>query len=133
MIKQRASKVECIVQDIPDLVVEGPEDAPLLIMGWGSTCGAITSACEQLRAEGLPVANTHLRNLHPYPANLEELIRRHDQVLIPEMNMGQLKTLLQAKFLKSLLGLNKMKGQPFKVEEIMDEARAILGKSAVTR
>jgi 2-oxoglutarate ferredoxin oxidoreductase subunit alpha len=102
-------------------------------MGWGSTCGAITSACDRLRAEGIPVANTHLRHLHPFPANLGSLLEKYDQVLIPEMNSGQLRTLLRARYLKPLLGLNKMKGQPFKVEEIMDEARAILGKSAVTR
>jgi len=131
MIRLRAKKVAGIVRDIPDLEIHGPEDAELLILGWGSTAGAIISACERLRAENVPVANAHLRYLNPFPKNLGEVLQRYDKVLVPEMNLGQLRMLLQAEFLKPILGLNKVKGQPFKVDEIMDKARAILNQRVV--
>ncbi len=131
MIKLRARKVAGVVRDIPDLEVQGPQEGELLVLGWGSTYGAIVSACERLRDQKVPVANTHLRYLNPFPANLGEVLQRYEKVLVPEMNLGQLRRLLQAEYLKPILGLNKVKGQPFKVEEIMDHARAVLKQRAV--
>ncbi len=131
MVKLRARKVAGMVRDIPDLEVSGPQEGELLILGWGSTAGAIISASERLRAQKIPVANAHLRYLNPFPANLGEVLGRYEKVLVPEMNLGQLRKLLQAEFLRPILGLNKVKGQPFKVEEIMDQARAILEQRTV--
>ncbi len=134
MIKLRARKVAGIVDDIPDLAIEGPADAELLVLGWGSTYGAITSACESLRVtEGLSVANAHLRYLNPFPANLGKILDSFDQVLVPEMNMGQLRRLLRAEYLKPVMGLSKVQGKPFKVEEIAEKVRALLQKKAVAR
>jgi 2-oxoglutarate ferredoxin oxidoreductase subunit alpha len=134
MIQLRARKVAGMVQDVPDLQIEGPADAELLILGWGSTYGAIASACESLRnTEGLSVANAHLRYLNPFPANLGKILESFDQVLVPEMNLGQLRRLLRAEYLKPVMGLSKVQGKPFKVEEIVEKARAILEKKAVAR
>ncbi|HKI80932.1 MAG TPA: 2-oxoacid:acceptor oxidoreductase subunit alpha, partial [Pseudodesulfovibrio sp.] len=134
MIQLRARKVAGMVQDVPDLQIEGPADAELLILGWGSTYGAIASACESLRnTEGLSVANAHLRYLNPFPANLGKILESFDQVLVPEMNLGQLRRLLRAEYLKPVMGLSKVQGKPFKVEEIVEKARAILEQKAVAR
>jgi 2-oxoglutarate ferredoxin oxidoreductase subunit alpha len=124
----RAQKVANIARDIPPLDVFGPEDGELLIVGWGSTYGVIRSAVERLLAEGHSVAHAHLRYLNPFPANTEEVLRRYRTVLVPELNLGQLAFLLRGTYLVNALGYNRVKGKPFRIQEIVEEAVRLLGE-----
>ncbi len=120
MCRVRAAKIQRIVQDVPDLKVHGPEDATTLVIGWGSTYGAIRAAVEECQQRGLKVARAHLRHLNPFPANLGKVLSRFRKVLVPEMNLGQLLFLLRAKFLVDAKGVNKVQGKPFRVAELID-------------
>ena len=124
----RHEKVAGIARDIPLLEVHGPERGDLLILGWGSTYGAIRSATERLQAEGWSVAHAHLRHLNPLPANTEPILRNYRHVLVPEVNLGQLSMLLRAKFLIDIKGYNKVRGKPFRIIEIKQAAEELLGK-----
>jgi 2-oxoglutarate ferredoxin oxidoreductase subunit alpha len=124
----RHEKVAGIARDIPPLQAYGPERGDLLILGWGSTYGAIRSATERLQSEGWSVAHAHLRHLNPLPANTEELLRSYRRVLVPEVNLGQLSLLLRAKFLIDIVGYNKVRGKPFRIIEIKQAAEELLGK-----
>jgi 2-oxoglutarate/2-oxoacid ferredoxin oxidoreductase subunit alpha len=127
MIHLRAEKVERIANDIPEVEVFGdPEGGELLVLGWGSTAGAITGAVNVARREGLPVSRAHLRYLNPFPKNLGEVLARFDKVLIPEMNLGQLNLLIRARFLKDTISLTKVQGQPFTRQQIQEKIRQIL-------
>jgi 2-oxoglutarate ferredoxin oxidoreductase subunit alpha len=119
MVHLRAEKVARVALDIPPSVVDG-DSSGVLVVGWGSTYGAITSAIRHARAEGVKVGHLHLRYLNPLPADLSEILARYDKVLIPEMNMGQLAMILRARFLRDVTQLNKVQGQPFKESEILD-------------
>jgi 2-oxoglutarate ferredoxin oxidoreductase subunit alpha len=123
MVKLRAQKVENIAMDIPLQEVHGPRAGELLVLSWGGTYGACTTAVEQCQAEGLSVSHAHLRYLNPFPANLGEVLENFDKVLIPEWNMGQLRLLVRAKYLIDARGLNKIKGKPFNVEEVVQAIR----------
>ena len=123
----RAQKVAGIAKDIAPLEVFGPESGELLIVGWGSTYGAIRSAVERLNAAGKPVAHAHLRHLNPFPANTGEVLGRYDKVLVPEINLGQLALLLRATFLVDAISYNRVRGKPFRIQEIVEEAERILG------
>ncbi|MGH7162014.1 MAG: 2-oxoacid:acceptor oxidoreductase subunit alpha, partial [Planctomycetota bacterium] len=125
MVSLRAEKVQRIVQEIPDLEVAGPKEGRLLVVGWGSTFGAIYAAVRRAQADGIAVAHAHLRHLNPFPANLGELLERYEKVLVPELNMGQLRLLLRARYLVDAIGLNKVQGMPFKVREILARIREI--------
>ncbi|HXC32738.1 MAG TPA: 2-oxoacid:acceptor oxidoreductase subunit alpha [Verrucomicrobiae bacterium] len=127
MVRLRAAKVEAVAQDIPDLVPAGDPDGDLLIVAWGSTYGAITAGLKTMRAKGHRIGHVHLRHLNPLPRNLGELLGRYRQVLVPEMNLGQLSMLLRAKFLVDAQGYNKIQGQPFKQSEIEAKIEEILG------
>lgn len=119
MTDTRAAKLDRIARDIPEQTVEiGPESGRLAVVGWGSTYGPINRAISSLVERGCDVAHIHLRHLCPMPRNLGELLSRYDRVLVPEMNKGQLVTLLRAHYLVPAEGLNKVSGQPFKIEEI---------------
>jgi 2-oxoglutarate/2-oxoacid ferredoxin oxidoreductase subunit alpha len=118
MVRLRAAKVEAIAQDVPDVVPAGDPDGDLLLVGWGSTYGAITAALRAQRAKGKRVGHVHLRWLNPLPRNLGEVLKRYKKVVVPEMNMGQLLWLLRAKYLVDAEGLNKIQGKPFKQAEI---------------
>ena len=128
----RQAKVAGIANDIPPLEVYGPERGDLLILGWGSTYGAIRSAVERLQARGKPVAHAHLRHLNPFPANTEDVLRRYRQVLIPEVNLGQLLMLIRARFLVDAVGYNQVRGKPFPIAEIVDRGRAPAGGGRMT-
>ncbi|HEX5137136.1 MAG TPA: 2-oxoacid:acceptor oxidoreductase subunit alpha [Planctomycetota bacterium] len=119
MVQLRQEKVQRVVADVPDLKVYGPDRGKLLVIGWGSTFGAIHSAVRLAQADGLKVAQAHLHHLNPFPANLAELLGRYDRVLCPEMNTGQLRMLLRARYLVDVQGLNKIEGQPFRVREVL--------------
>src|SRR5215211_9097408 len=99
MVRLRAEKIERIAQDIPDVVVEGPQSGELLLLGWGSTYGAITSAAREARGRGKSVASAHLRHLNPFPKNLGTVLTSYKKVLIPEMNLGQLALLIRGRYL----------------------------------
>jgi len=118
MVHLRAAKVAGIAADIPPLEVDRQEGARLLVLGWGSTYGPIGAALRRVRAQGLKVDQAHLRHLNPFPANTGEVLGRYDQVLIPEMNTGQLRMLVRAEFLVDAVGYNRVRGLPLKAEEL---------------
>jgi 2-oxoglutarate ferredoxin oxidoreductase subunit alpha len=118
MTKLRVAKIAGIAADIPPVAVDDPDGADVLVLGWGSTYGAIQAAIRRLRTQGHPVAHAHLRHLNPFPANLGEVVRSYRRVLVPEMNLGQLVKLVRADFLVDAQGLSKMTGKPFQAEEI---------------
>lgn len=127
MVRLRAAKVEAVAQDIPDVVPAGDPDGDLLIVAWGSTYGAVTEALKTERAKGRRIGHVHLRHLNPLPHNLGEVLRRYRQVLVPEMNLGQLLVMLRAKYLVDAQGCNKIQGQPFKQSEIEAKIEELLG------
>jgi len=126
MVHVRAEKVARIAHDIAPLQVQGPQSGDLLVLGWGSTYGAITSAVADLAAEGIVVSQTHLRHMNPLPKNLGEVLHRFRRVLVPELNSGQLALLLRGRFLVDAISYSKVQGQPFKRREIMERIRKVL-------
>ncbi len=127
MTLARADRVQGIAQDIPLLKVSGPEKGDVLVVGWGGTYGAITSATELARAEGKSVASLQIRHLNPFPSNLGEILGNYKKVLVPELNMGNLVWMLRAKYLVDAVGFNKVAGQPFKIKEIAAKIDELLG------
>ncbi|GAB4337033.1 MAG: 2-oxoacid:acceptor oxidoreductase subunit alpha [Dehalococcoidia bacterium] len=127
MTLARAARIQRAAQDIPPVEVRGPERGDLLVLGWGGTYGAITSATEKARSDGKSVASAHLRYLNPFPSNLGQVLERYDRVLIPELNMGQLAMLIRARFLVDAIPFNKIAGQPFKISEIEAKIDEVLG------
>ncbi|MGA2521129.1 MAG: 2-oxoacid:acceptor oxidoreductase subunit alpha [Acidimicrobiales bacterium] len=130
MVHLRARKVAGIADDIPPLEVDdvgGLGSAPVLIVGWGSTYGAIAAGVRRVRARGLAVAHAHLVHLNPFPRNLGDVLRAYDQVLVPETNLGQLVKLLRADFLVDAKGLSKVQGVPFRAAEIEEAVLGMLG------
>lgn len=124
MSELRARKVASVADFIPDQTIEqGPEKGSLVVVGWGSTHGAIWRAVTVANEEGLNVAQVHLRWLNPLPKNLKALLSNYDRILLPEMNMGQCATLLRDKLELDVVKLNKVSGQPFKIAEITDAIR----------
>jgi 2-oxoglutarate ferredoxin oxidoreductase subunit alpha len=119
MIHTRAAKVERVVAEIPPTEVFGARKGKVLVVGWGGTYGAIHGAVRRAVDAGLPVGQIHLRHLNPLPPDLGEILGRYDRVLAPELNTGQLRMLLRARFLVDVIGLNKVQGRPFSVEEIL--------------
>ena len=126
MTRARARKVEAVAQDIPPTAIRGDQAGDLLVVGWGSTYGAITAAVDEARARGKKVSHVHLRHLNPLPPDLGGILRRFKTILVPEMNMGQLLTILRATYLVDAVGLNKIQGQPFKVSEIAGKILRLL-------
>jgi 2-oxoglutarate ferredoxin oxidoreductase subunit alpha len=120
MVLTRAEKVARIADDIPDIEVFGEPEGRLLVIGWGSTYGAITSAVEEMQHRGKSVSSIHLRYLNPFPSNLGELLGRFDRVLVPELNLGQLAMLLRARYLVPAVSFKKVKGKPFKISELTE-------------
>jgi 2-oxoglutarate ferredoxin oxidoreductase subunit alpha len=119
MCRVRAAKVAGVAADIPPVEVDDPDgNASVLVIGWGSTWGQIKAAVRNVRNAGKAVAHAHLTHLNPFPPNLGEVLARYDKVLVPEMNLGQLSRLLRAEFLVDAVGLNQVKGVPFKAAEI---------------
>jgi len=125
----RKERVERIVNDLPPLEVSGPATGDVLVLGWGGTYGAITTAAERARRRGLAVSSAHLRYLNPFPGNLESVLRSFKKVLIPELNTGQLSLLIRGKFLIDAVPFNKIAGQPFKIAEIEGKIDEVLGLS----
>ncbi len=128
MMTLRAEKVARIAADIPPLDVFGPAEGDLLVVGWGSTYGAIRSAVEGLQAAGRSVAHAHLRHLNPFPANTGDVLRRYRRVLVPEVNLGQLILLLRARYLVDAVAFNLVRGKPFQIAEVTAAAERLLGE-----
>jgi 2-oxoglutarate ferredoxin oxidoreductase subunit alpha len=126
MVRTRAEKVECVAQDIPDIVPEGDPSGDLLIVAWGSTAGPITAAMKPMREKGHRIGHVHLRHLNPFPRNLGDVLKRYKKVLVPEMNMGQLVMILRAKFLVDAESYGKIQGKPFKQSEIEAKIEELL-------
>jgi len=126
MTELRAAKIQRITQDIPTTETNGPGSGDVLVVGWGSTKGAIDTAVNRLQAEGEQVSSVHLRHLSPLPADLGTVIGRFDHVLVPELNNGQLLRVLRDRFARDFEGLNKIQGQPFQAREVQEGVRALL-------
>ena len=120
MVELRSAGIQMIAESIPEIEVTGDPDADVLVVGWGSTWGAINSACGRLRRAGRSIASIHLTHLHPFPANLGEVLSRHSTVLVPEMNMGQLSRLIRSDYLVDAQAITKVSGQPFTAGELVE-------------
>lgn len=118
MVHMRDRKVRGIAQEIPPTEVFGPDAGDLLVVGWGSTYGAIRTAVTAAQEQGHAVAHAHIRFLNPLPLDLGDILKRYKRVLVPEMNMGQLVRMLRAEYLVDAVPLNKVQGLPFKVSEV---------------
>jgi 2-oxoglutarate ferredoxin oxidoreductase subunit alpha len=126
MVKLRAEKVQRIQQDIPATTVHGDSEGKVLLIGWGGTHGAITSARERLRKKGHSVSSVHLRHIHPLPSDLGEIISRFEKVIVPEINLGQLCYVLRANYLVDAISLHQVRGKPFTIGEIVSGVEAHL-------
>jgi 2-oxoglutarate ferredoxin oxidoreductase subunit alpha len=127
MVRTRQAKIDGIAAMIPPLEVDDPSgEARLLVLGWGSTYGSIGAAVRRARQEGLAVAQAHLRHMNPFPANLGEILRSYDKVLVPEMNLGQLALLLRGKFLVDVVSYNRVNGLPFRAAELAEAIEEVL-------
>jgi 2-oxoglutarate ferredoxin oxidoreductase subunit alpha len=128
MTRLRAQKVAGIAADIPELEVDRAEDgAKLLVLSWGGTFGPVAAGVRRVRKEGRLVDHAHLQYLNPFPRNTGEVVRSYEQVLIPEMNLGQLLKLIRAEFLVDAVGYNRVRGLPFRASELEDAIRVMLG------
>lgn len=126
MVEIRAKKVQNIAQDLPLLEIEGEQEGDILVIGWGSTYGAIKVAFNRLRNLGHKLSYIHLRYLNPFPENLGDIISKFDRIFVPEMNLGQLQLLLQAKYLKPVIGYHKVQGKPMAAIEVENELLKLL-------
>jgi 2-oxoglutarate ferredoxin oxidoreductase subunit alpha len=132
MCRIRQEKIDRIVADVPPAEVFGDDTGDLLLVGWGSTYGAITHAVKNLRQRGAKVSSVHLKYLNPLPANLGAVLTRFKKVVVVEMNLGQLVWHLRAKYLVDAMAYTKIQGRPFKVQEIVARVEEILGAKRPT-
>jgi 2-oxoglutarate/2-oxoacid ferredoxin oxidoreductase subunit alpha len=126
MVKLRQEKIDRVVQDVPMLEVFGETTGKVLVLGWGSTYGSISTAVEKLQSEGKSVSAAHLRYLNPFPKNLGGVLAGFETVIIPEMNLGQLCTMIRAKYLVDAVAFSKVKGRPFQIREIVRKVEEYL-------
>jgi 2-oxoglutarate ferredoxin oxidoreductase subunit alpha len=130
MVRTRAEKVRRVAQEIPPTSINGPATGDLIVVGWGGTYGAITSAVERAQAEGKSVASIHLRHLNPLPPDLGHILREYRKVLVPEINSGQLVRVLRAEYLVDAVGFNRVRGLPLASEEIHEAINQLIGGQA---
>ncbi len=126
MVKTRVEKVERVADSIPEQDIDGPKSGKLLVLSWGGTYGSVRQAVQKVAEDGHSVAHAHLRYLNPFPKNLCDVIDSYDKVLIPELNTGQLRFLIRAKFLVNAIGFNKIEGKPFRVSELVERILSLL-------
>jgi 2-oxoglutarate ferredoxin oxidoreductase subunit alpha len=126
MVNTRAQKVANVANDIPPQKLDGPAGGDLLVVSWGGTYGACATAVHQVQAKGRAVTHCHLRYLNPLPKELGEILKRFKKVLIPELNLGQLRTIIRANYLVDAIGLNKVQGKPFSVAEVAEKIESLL-------
>jgi 2-oxoglutarate ferredoxin oxidoreductase subunit alpha len=129
MVKLRAKKINNIVNDIPDLEINGEDEGELLVLGWGGTFGTIMEAVNRAREDGFKVSQAHLSYINPLPKNTGEVLKRFKTILIPEINLGQLSKLIRSEFLIPVEQFNLVRGLPFKVSDIAGKITEILGGS----
>jgi len=127
MIHKRKQKIENVANDIPELVIEGNQEGEILVLGWGSTYGAIKEAVRNVNQKGYKVSQAHIKYLNPFPKNLKDVLGKFKKVIIPELNLGQMASLIKSKFLIDVIQFNKVQGQPFKVVEIENKIIEVLG------
>lgn len=128
MVRLRQAKIDGIAADIEPLAVDDPDgSARVLVLGWGSTYGAIGAAVRRVRNAGHAVAQAHLRHLNPFPPNLGEVLRRYDKVLVPEINLGQLALLLRGRYLVDVISYNRVRGLPFQAAELAGVIEEVIG------
>ena len=126
MIHTRQQKVANVADDVPPQEVVGPRQGKLLVVSWGGTFGSCYTAVRRCQDQGHSVAHAHLRYLNPLPRNLGEILNSYEKILVPELNLGQLSFVLRARFLKDAIGLNKVKGKPFTVGEVVQRIRELI-------
>jgi 2-oxoglutarate ferredoxin oxidoreductase subunit alpha len=127
MVRMRAGKVAGIAKDIPELEVDHQEGADVLVLSWGGSYGPVAAGVRRVRRDmGGKVAHAHLKYLNPFPRNLGDVLRSYDRVLIPEMNLGQLLLLVRGRFLVDAHGYNKVRGMPFRAQEIAEAVQVLL-------
>lgn len=126
MVMNRVNKVAGIANYIPLQEVEGPQSGKLLVLSWGGTYGAVRTAVQNCIEQGKSVAHSHLRYMNPFPRNLGDILQRYEKVLIPELNTGQLRLLIRAKYLIDAQGYNKIQGKPFLVHEVVTQIDELL-------
>jgi 2-oxoglutarate ferredoxin oxidoreductase subunit alpha len=126
MVNTRAQKVANIANDIPPQKLDGPATGDLLVLSWGGTYGACATAVHAVQAKGKAVTHCHLRYLNPLPKELGDIMKRFKKVLIPELNMGQLRMVIRSRYLIDAIGLNKVQGKPFIVAEIVEKIESLL-------
>ncbi|MGH8860428.1 MAG: 2-oxoacid:acceptor oxidoreductase subunit alpha [Jatrophihabitantaceae bacterium] len=127
MVRTRQAKVDGIARSLPPMQVDDPTgDARVLVLGWGSTFGPIGAACRQVRAAGGAVAHAHLRHLNPFPSDLGAILARYERVVIPEMNLGQLATLIRARYLTDAMSVTQVRGLPFKADELAEMLQGVI-------
>jgi 2-oxoglutarate ferredoxin oxidoreductase subunit alpha len=127
MCRVRAAKIAKVADDIPEqTIAAGDESGKLLVLGWGSTYGAIHEAVRRCRRRGLSVSHAQLNYLNPMPRNLGDMLARFDRVLIPEMNLGQLVQLIRSRYLVPAESFPKVQGQPFKIDELEQKIRSLM-------
>ncbi len=127
MVRLRKEKIKNIVNDIPDLKVDGDQSGELLVLGWGSTYGSIKEAVAKANNAGLKVSQAHLRYINPMPKNTEAVLKNFSKILIPEINLGQLSKIIRSEFLIPVQQLNIVRGLPFKVNDILEKITELLG------
>ncbi|MBC8106798.1 MAG: 2-oxoacid:acceptor oxidoreductase subunit alpha [Anaerolineae bacterium] len=132
MVRTRAAKIAGIKPAGQDIIWTGPEKGEVLIVGWGSTFGAIKAATLELQDLGVSVSACHIRYLNPLPSKLGEMMKSFSYVLVPEMNLGQLRMILRSRYLIDAKGLNKVRGQPFTIGEIVRGVKAVLAGEVPT-
>jgi 2-oxoglutarate/2-oxoacid ferredoxin oxidoreductase subunit alpha len=132
MTELRAAKIAGIADELPALTVDADPDATLLVLGWGSSEGAIRAGVRLARLDGLSVARAHLEHLNPWPSNIGAVLRSFDRVLVPEMNTGQLALLLRAKFLVDVESFTKVKGQPLFAAEVKQQIAERVGSAGAS-
>ena len=126
MTRLRAEKIAGIASDIPELAVDDPDGADLLVLSWGGTYGPVAAGIRRVRGEGGKVAHAHLHYLNPFPRNTGEVVGAYEKVLIPEINLGQLRKLIRAEFLVDAAGFNLVRGLPFRASEVQEAIEAML-------
>jgi 2-oxoglutarate ferredoxin oxidoreductase subunit alpha len=127
MVRTRQAKVDGIARSLPPLQVDDPDgDARVLVLGWGSTYGPIGVACRQVRASGASIAQVHLRHLNPLPSDLGAILARYERVVIPEMNLGQLATVIRARYLVDAISVTQVRGLPFRAAELAEMLQGVI-------
>ena len=125
-IKLRQQKVDNVAQSIPEQEVDGPDSGKVLVVSWGGTYGACATAVHEVQAAGGAVAHAHLRWLNPFPRNLGDLFKRYEKILIPELNLGQLRSIIRSEYRIDPEGLNEVRGKPFAVNQIVAKIKGML-------